>query len=371
MNKRLITSFLIFFSLTLNVVTGQNLRIYNKNVPLRVGAHFYDYQNYHNIAYFHGGLDLVAPAGTNVYTPISGTVQVYDYTINAVLDPPSFTYFRKPFKKGTVSTTRYLEVAVRDETTKKTWMFRHIEPISLPDAIYTAAENNSKIASGTLIGRVAAWIQPVLPEKDNYDHIHIEIEDEDGNYINPADYLQLDKDYYPPVCKELYVLKTDTNRAYAYSTNNEKLLSGKVKFYILANDRMNSTRYLHSLHSIKWSFSKINNQGKDEIVIPQKEVFAFDKLPFKGDRTQLSKVIYEDSLRINGVNSSNRVRANGSNGPRVFLINLNSGTTLEGYSNENVLDTSTLENGTYKLKLLIQDFSRNKREKTYLFRIKN
>ena len=370
MNKRLMTFVLIFLSLSLSLVRGQNLRIYNKNVPIKVGAHFYDYQNYHNIAYFHGGLDLVAPAGTNVYAPISGTVEVNDYTINALLDPPSFTYFRKPFKKGTVSNTRYLEVAIKDETKKLTWMFRHIEPVSIPDAIYNAAENNSKIASGTLIGRVAAWIQPVLPEKENYDHIHIEIEDEEGNYINPADYLQIDKDYYPPVCKELYVLNVNTNRAYAYSTDNEKLLSDKVKLYILANDRMNSSRYLHGLHSVKWSFAKINNQGKDEIVIPERTVFNFDRLPFKGDRTQLSKTIYEDSLRINGL-GTNRVRANGSNGPRIFLINLNSGTSKEEYSNDNILDTSNFENGNYKLQLLIQDLSRNKREKTYLFRIKN
>lgn len=351
-----------------NSLEATELRIYEQEVPIKVGAHFYDYQNYHNIAYFHGGLDLVAPAGTKVYTPIEGRVEVLDYTINATLNPPSFVYKRKPFKKGTISNTRYLEVAITNETRQETWMFRHINPSSIPDEIFTAAENNTIVKAGTKIGKVAAWIQPVLPEKPNYDHIHLEILDFDQNYINPGLHLNLGKDFYPPTIKELYVLDTNTNEAVPYSAIGSKAISGKIKLGLLANDRMNSSRYLHAMYKATWTIYRLNSNEEKEEILSEK-IFQFDKLPFKGDRTQLSKIIYYDSLKLKA--SSNRVRANGNDGPRIFLINLTCGSIEKGYSDESCLDTTKLDNGEYELMVEVEDFCSNKRSKSYKFNIFN
>lgn len=368
MKKTFYLLLFISFSIIYKPALSTELSIYHKDIPIKIGAHFYDYQNYHNIAYFHGGLDLVAPAGTDVYTPIEGKVEVLDYNIIAILNPSSFTYKRKPFKKGTVSNTRYLEVAITNEARQETWMFRHIDPNSIPNEVFQAAENQSILKAGTNIGKVAAWIQPVLPERNNYDHIHLEIVDFKGNYINPNLYINIGKDFYPPTIKDLYLVDAKTNEAVAYSSTPNKTISKKVKFVLLANDRMNTARYLHALYKASWKLYKLDENGNKEEVLTE-NTFQFDKLPFKGDRTQLSKVVYYDSLKLKG--SSNRIRANGNDGPRVFLLNLTSGSVENGYSNENYLDTSKLSNGKYELVVEIEDAASNKRIKSYSLKVFN
>ncbi len=368
MKKQIFTIFFLLLWCFTHIGFAQDMCIFDKNIPIKIGAHFYDYQNYHNIAYFHGGLDLVAPAGTNVYTPIAGKVEVIDYKINATLNPPSFVYTRKSFKKGTKSNTRYLEVAVTNEETKETWMFRHIDPKSIPTAIFKAVSHDVPIKAGTHIGKVAPWIQPVLPERNNYDHVHLEIVDKDGNYINPSKYIKLDKDFYPPIIKDLYIVDAKTNEALPYSLMTKKEVSKEVKFVILANDRMNSSRYLHGLYKASIKINQITPEGHKEEILNE-NVFQFDKLPFKGDRTQLSKVIYYDSLRLKS--SRTRVRSNGNDGPRIFLINLSCGSTTKGYSDCNSFNTKNYPNGNYELEITIEDAASNKRNVTYEFEIKN
>jgi hypothetical protein len=91
---------------------------------------------------------------------------------------------------------------------------------------------------------------------------------------------------------------------------------------------MNRSAYQHSIYAAAWSLDHLNNDGSATNQIPEQEVLRFDRLPFTGERIQLSKVIYRDSLRL----GNSRVRANGADGPRFFLINLTSGTTASGYS---------------------------------------
>jgi len=82
---------------------------------------------------------------------------------------------------------------------------------------------------------------------------------------------------------------------------------------------------------------------------------------------QLSLVIYRDSLRL----GNSRVRANGADGPRFFLINLTSGTTASGYSASNHLDTTRLANGRYRLTIKVTDSAGNPRRKSVEFQIRN
>ncbi|OGK06005.1 MAG: hypothetical protein A2W80_00905 [Candidatus Riflebacteria bacterium GWC2_50_8] len=334
-------------------------------VAFNVGAQFYDYQNYQNIPYFHGGLDLCAPAGTDVFTPVSGRVTVNDYKIVASANPHRFSYQRTTFRRGMTSNTRYLEVAVVDES-GNSWMFRHIDPLSVPAEIFAAAGSGRAVAAGSKIGQVARWHQPVFPEKRNYDHIHLEIIGADGTYHNPAHFVATTKDFYPPVIHSIYAARHGSDEAAALDDNN-RTLSGKIDLVAGVNDRMNLAAYQHSIYIAAWSLDRLHNDGSTTNQLPEREVFKFDRLPFTGERIQLSTTIYRDSLRI----GSGRIRSNGADGPRFFLVNLTSGTSSDGYSPDNQLDTTQLANGRYRLNLKVSDFAGNPRHKSVEFQIKN
>lgn len=335
-------------------------------VAFDVGGHFYDYQNYQGVPYFHGGLDLCAPAGTEVFTPVSGKVSVSDYKINASAKPHQFVYERKTFRKGEVSSTRYLEVAIKTEA-GQTWMFRHIEPYSVPDDLFEAAKNGKTIAAGSKIGKVSPWILPVLPEKRIYDHIHLEILDSDGSFLNPAHLVKITKDYYPPVIQSIYAARHGSEEAQILDSNN-KTLSGKIDLIFGVNDRMNQAAYQHSIYQVVWNLEKfIPGSSEKETLVNSRETFRFDRLPIKGDRTQLSTVIYRDSVRV----GSTRIQANGNHGPRFFLVNLTCGTTSSDYSAEKCLDTTEFPNGRYLLTISAFDGAGNNRRKTVEFNIRN
>ncbi|PKL39409.1 MAG: hypothetical protein CVV41_21030 [Candidatus Riflebacteria bacterium HGW-Riflebacteria-1] len=358
----LVTAFLLF-ALPLAGAAAELPAIYK--VAFDVGAQFYDYQNYQNIPYFHGGLDLCAPAGTEVFTPVAGRVSVSDYKIVASANPHRFSYQRTPFRRGMTSNTRYLEVSIVDAN-GYSWMFRHIDPGSVPAEVFAAAESGKSVTAGSKIGKVARWHQPVFPEKRNYDHIHLEIIGPDGAYCNPAAFTGTVKDYYPPVIHTVYAARHGTDDAVALDANN-RTLSGKINLVIGANDRMNRAAYQHAIYRAVWSLDRLGDNGSATSQIPEQEVFKFDRLPFTGERVQLSTVIYRDSLRVD----TGRIRANGADGPRFFLIDLTSGTSSKGYAPTNHLDTTLLANGRYRLNISVSDLTANARQKSVEFQIKN
>lgn len=184
--------------------------------------------------------------------------------------------------------------------------------------------------------------------------------------LNPAALVATVKDYYPPIIHNVYAVKHGSDEGVALDGNN-RTLSGKIDIVIGANDRMNRSAYQHALYTAAWSLDRLNADGSANSQIPEQEVFRFDRLPFTGERVQLSLVIYRDSLRLD----SGRVRANGADGPRFFLINLTSGTTASGYSPTNHLDTTRLANGRYRLTIKVTDSTGNPRQKSVEFQIRN
>lgn len=332
--------------------------------PFSIGAQFYDYQNYHGIPYFHGGMDICAPAGTDVIAPISGLVRVSTYKIDAGAKPHRFSYLRKNFRLSDTSQTRYLEVSIKDEYANL-WMFRHIDPKSVPSEVFKLAEKNIPIPVGTKIGEIAPWHLPIKPEPGNYHHIHLEILASDTSYLNPADFVSTGKDYYRPAIKGIFFLKHNSEEG--FSGNPHPVVKGKIDLIAMVNDRMNSSSYKHSVYSASWKLEQIMDDNSLMPAIAKVNSYRFDRLPIKGERIQLSKVIFRDRMDLGG----KKVLANGNNGPRIFLLNLTAGNVKGGYDSYNCLDTRSLVNGLYRCTIKICDRAGNEKKASQDFHISN
>ncbi|MEW6711364.1 MAG: hypothetical protein AB1403_16185 [Candidatus Riflebacteria bacterium] len=352
---------LLFFSaLTIQCFSAQTDRTIFK-VPFKIGGQFYDYQNYHKIPYIHGGTDFCAPAGTRVFSPVSGQVYINSYQIIASSSPLQFTYIRRPFRRGETSNTRYLEVAVED-TQKNLWMFRHIAPNSVPPMVFTLAEKGLPVETGAELGQVGQWPVPVKPEPGNYHHIHVEILASDGVYLNPSQMLAAPKDYYAPEIHDLYFI--DHNRNRLFKGVPHPVVRGRISIIAGITDRMNDSGYRHSVYSASLEIIRMTPRPE---TIRNRMVYNFDKLPFSGDRTQLASIIYRDRIEADGYS----IFANGSDGPRFFLLNLTAGDVKRGYDSYNCLDTGLLSNGLYRCVVNVEDMAGNRRTAIQDFLVKN
>jgi hypothetical protein len=332
--------------------------------PFVIGGQFYDYQNYHQVPYFHGGMDLCAPAGTSAYSPISGKIKIYLYQIDAGKNPLRFVYKRASLRQKGHTRTRYLEIAIQDEK-QNIWMFRHIDPQTIPDELFAAANANKIIQKGQLMGKVGNWPYNVNPEPVKYTHIHMEIHDKNGFYLDPADYVASPKDYYPPVIHNIFLVKHNSDRAFFKYPH--PVVNGKIDIVAQVNDRMNRSAYQHSVYKVFYQIDKIDSEGNSLPVIEKTCSYYFHTLPISGDRTKLVQTVYPDSIRQAG----RRFQANGNHGPRIFLLNLSAGNINNGYNPENCIDTRRLENGFYRCTVEAYDHAGNSKTVFQDFVIKN
>jgi hypothetical protein len=126
-----------------------------------------------NDAYFHHGIDMIAPFGTPVYTPCAGqVVNIENYSYPSEL---------------------YWEVAILDPQ-GYVWQYHHIEQSSIPQAIYQAYaayqadhQNGALITANTHIGNIVPW--PVESFGYIFNHIHLNILAAGDIYLNPLEFL--------------------------------------------------------------------------------------------------------------------------------------------------------------------------------------
>lgn len=126
-----------------------------------------------NDAYFHHGIDMLAPDGTQVRTPVSGqVVNIENYS------SPSDLYW---------------EVAILDPQ-GYVWQYHHIAQPSIPAAIYQAfaayqanPTTGGFISANSLLGEIVTW--PVWSFGYYFHHIHLNILAAGDVYLNPLEFL--------------------------------------------------------------------------------------------------------------------------------------------------------------------------------------
>jgi len=189
----------------------------------QMGLVVQSYQNYSSgtsAAYFHHGIDMVAPNGTQVYTRSGGqVVNIENYQPGNDL---------------------YWEVAILDGE-GYVWQYHHIDKNSIPQGIKDKFnEWKANPASGgyvppnTHIGNIVYWT--VISLGFRFNHIHLNILGAGDVYMNTLEFHTPIVDTQAPEIQEIGILNGDTVVSGAVAAGNYGL-------YVRARDLYQSTVY--------------------------------------------------------------------------------------------------------------------------------
>ncbi|MBF0500390.1 MAG: hypothetical protein HQM09_09660 [Candidatus Riflebacteria bacterium] len=351
-------------------------------VPFFVAARAGDFQNYADVPYFHGGTDIGVHAGAEVFTPVSGTVDISTYYIDASRTPLKFNYLRTPFRGETKekhaatwskmrssSGDRYVEIAITTANGLR-WMFRHIDAATIPQRVIDLDGKGIRINAGDKIGEIIPWSESVYPEKRRYDHLHLEITDADGWYVNPETQMTSLPDTHPPDIKGIWFVPNEAETAFmpknGSSMSDPPVVSGDIDIVAEIDDTIDGSRYLSTPFLIQASISRITATGPESIA-PLIDIFRFDKLPIKGDRTQLVTTVYKEHLRIGKTEAGSQ----GNSHMRVFYFILTNGDVLHGYNSERCIRTTGMADGRYIVNVFATDTAGNRSGTSQEFIIRN
>jgi hypothetical protein len=211
-------------------------------------------------AYFHHGLDIRANAGSAVLASTGGKVVNIE---NYVLGNPA-----------------YWEIAILDDE-GFLWQYHHVDRSSIPECVFVAFKNGSRIEQGTKIGEVFYWEIETFGER--YHHIHLNVLGKGKNYLSPFAFLEKLPDTQGPTFGEIAL--TQGNKKISGST-----VSGSYSVMAELKDLILHERFIVPPHEI---IIRIDNG------LPQ-TVWKFDSLP--GGSSE-EKYVHE--LYIPGVTCGN------------------------------------------------------------------
>lgn len=143
-------------------------------------------QFYGPMAGFHHGLDLKSPAGTPVYAPIGGIVDVGYY----------YPRVKVPYTYG---------VSIEGDNGYR-WEFHHIDPRTVPQEIINLAKRHGHVASGAMLGRIydASEMNAGI-----FPHVHVNVIDQKGFYQNPLNLFPPFKSKNKPIIRAIYFVNSN------------------------------------------------------------------------------------------------------------------------------------------------------------------
>ena len=299
-----------------------------------VGHISHSYQYYSGEPYFHHGIDIRMPAHTEIFSSTGGkVVNIENYKLGNDL---------------------YWEVAIVDEQ-GFLWQYHHVDRNTIPQNIFDAYKTKSPIASGTFIGKVVYW--PVKAYGKNFHHIHVNVLDRDGNFMNPLLFLLPLEDSTAPVIENIYFVKDEGTSA--ISANS---LSGNIDIIAKAEDKIDNEPYQLTIYKMEYEVVSADKKHK----LPKTKLWQFDRLPGGGDINKDVHTVYKKSFYASG----EYLYTSGNYYSRNFYIvvtNQNSGKV----SGNGFWDTTKLPNGKYTVTVHATDFNGNTTSKSIDVQIKN
>jgi hypothetical protein len=196
---------------------------------VQMGHAIQSYQNYGS-AYFHHGIDMIAPNGTDVYNYSGGqVVNVENYTPGNDL---------------------YWEVAILDPE-GYVWQYHHIDKNTIPQLIkdkFNEWKANPTtggfIPAGTYIGDIVYWT--VTSFGYRFNHIHLNILAAGDVYLNTMEFHPLLNDTQIPEIQAIGLLKNNT-----ITTGNT--VTGEYGLYVRSRDLFLSTVYYLPPYHVEFS----------------------------------------------------------------------------------------------------------------------
>lgn len=215
-----------------------------------------------NDAYFHHGVDLIAPDGTQVRTPVAGqVVNVENYSSPSEL---------------------YWEVAILDPE-GYVWQYHHLDEPSIPDAIYAAYQgyqsdpvNGGFVAANSHLGNIVWW--PEVSFGYRFNHIHLNILAAGDAYLNPLEFLDYTyTDRQPPQVQAVGLFTGTSNlltvNAIPYGTDYSIYVRTRDLFmspvYYLPPHRITFELDGSSLTHTVWDFHTLPGGSSDTAYVNQ------------------------------------------------------------------------------------------------------
>lgn len=272
--------------------------------PLSIGHTMSSYQNYGNSPYFHHGIDPRVPAGTSILSSTAGkVVNIENY----------------------MSGSAYWEVAVLD-TEGFIWQYHHVDRNSIPSSIWTAFKTGSPIAQGTKLGEIFYWNWSAFGER--FHHLHLNILDSAGNYLNPFHFLEKIDDEQAPKIVKVGILKNGQAVTGNY-------ISGNYSIYAKIHDLIKHDKFVVPPYSISY---RLDNA-------PEVLVWKFDGLPGGNSTEKFVDKFYVQSMTCGNYNC------------RELTVNLGfHKTTMRNFPNEP---------GRYQIEIIARDYAENETSESF------
>lgn len=192
-----------------------------------MGNNFAQYQPYSQPGY-HGGLDMILERDSWIYAPVSGLLEAGHY---AYTDNPDGTRIKhwKPWPHD--GDSNYFELAVVDNLGNR-FELHHVDRSTLTEEVINGLNLGKYfVKAGVQLARVVPW-----ETSFHYDHVHLNIHDKDGNWLNPEHFFKLLPDNIKPRCEILAISKTNTSH---WVTPGYKITEDIAKFVLIVSDQKN------------------------------------------------------------------------------------------------------------------------------------
>jgi hypothetical protein len=208
------------------------------------GPVMHQLQDWTKPAYFHAGVDIRADIDQPVVTPVAGRIEAGYY---AYIDYPDGRSTKRFLSLEDSLAGRgsppwgkhYFEVAVIDRHGYR-FEFHHVNPENLPESVVGKILRGETVKENEIVGFIIRWPGSLLNVE--YHHLHYNVVDDEGVYLNPFHLSRRIEDTTPPHIIKIHAVKNHTCRDGLFSLADiEEIVDSHI--VVEVSDRISGGRF--------------------------------------------------------------------------------------------------------------------------------